>query len=105
MCIPDTCNCIFVLLHAPLRVVAYNVAKVQNICCIAFDLKILWYGSMAWNMEGNFSMEWKIFGIERKKIPSMEYGKSSSIPCPAYKCNNQNKNFQKRVTSLESLFI
>ena len=26
-------------------------------------------------MEENFSMEWKIFGIEWKKIASMEYGK------------------------------
>ena len=27
------------------------------------------------------------------------------VPTYVYKCNNQNKNFQKRVTSLESLFI
>ena len=26
-------------------------------------------------MEENFSMEWKIFGMEWKKIASMEYGK------------------------------
>ena len=35
--------------------------------------------SMEWNMEENFStewnMEWKIFGMEWKKIASMEYGK------------------------------
>ena len=34
---------------------------------------------MEWNMEDNFSMEWnmewKIFGMEWKKIASMEYGK------------------------------
>ena len=41
--------------------------------------------SMEWNMEANFSMEWKIFGMEWKKIASMEYGKIvfRSIPCPA----------------------
>ena len=35
-------------------------------------------------MEGNFSMEWKIFGMKWKKIASMEYGKIvfHSIPCP-----------------------
>ena len=32
---------------------------------------------MEWNMEENFSMEWKIFSMEWKwkKIASMEYGK------------------------------
>ena len=53
MCIPDTCRCIFVLLYAPLRVVANNIAKVQNICCIASSLKILSYGIwkkiLVWN--------------------------------------------------------
>ena len=29
---------------------------------------------MEWNTEENFSMEWKIFGMEWKKIASMEYG-------------------------------
>ena len=44
--------------------------------------------SMEWNMEENFSMEWnmewKILGMEWKKIASMEYGKIvfHSIPCP-----------------------
>ena len=44
--------------------------------------------SMEWNMEENSSMEWnmewKIFGMEWKKIASMEYGKIvfHSIPCP-----------------------
>ena len=43
-------------------------------------------------MEENFSMEWniewKIFGIEWKKITSMEYGKIvfNSIPCPEDMC-------------------
>ena len=54
-------------------------AKQQNIRCIASSLKFLWHGSMEWNMEENFSMEWnmewKIFGMEWKKIASMEYGK------------------------------
>ena len=82
---------------APLRAVAYNIAKVQSnkiyIRCIASSLHFLWYGSMEWNMEENFriewNMEWKIFGKEWKKITSMECGrklpvwnmeKSSSIP-------------------------
>ena len=45
--------------------------------------------SMEWNMEENFSMEWnmewKIYGMECKKIASIEYGKIvfHSIPCPA----------------------
>ena len=46
--------------------------------------------SMEWNMEENFSlewnMEWKIFGMEWKKIASMEYGKIifHSIGLPFY---------------------
>ena len=53
--------------------------KEQNIRCIASNLKVLWYGRMEWNME------WKISGMEWKKIASMEYGKIifHSIPsCP-----------------------
>ena len=54
-------------------------AKQQNLRCIAFSLKFLWCESMEWNMVENFStewnMEWKIFGMEWKKIASMEYGK------------------------------
>ena len=60
----------------------------QNILCIASILKILWYGSMEWNMEENFSMEWsvewKIFSMEWKwsgrKLPVWNMEKSSSIP-------------------------
>ena len=35
-------------------------------------------------MEVNFSLKWKIFCMEWKKIASMEYGKIVfySIPCP-----------------------
>ena len=61
--------------ETPSRVVAYNIAKQQNIRCIASSLKFLWYGSMEWNMKENFSMEWKIFSMEWKKIASVEYGK------------------------------
>ena len=50
---PDTSRCTFVLLRAPSREIAYNIAKVQNIRCIASNLKVLWYGSMEWNMEEN----------------------------------------------------
>ena len=69
-CIPDTGRCIFVLLRALTRVVAYYIVKVQNIPRIASGLKVLWYGSMEWNGK-NFSMEWKIFvwngnGMEEK---------------------------------------
>ena len=54
-----------VLLLAPFRVVVYNITKVQNIRCIASSQKILWYKSMEWNVQENFSMEWKIFSIYR----------------------------------------
>ena len=68
------------IVGAPSRAVAHNTAKLkgakqQNIRCIASSLKFLWYGSMEWNMEENFSMEWKIFSMEWKKIARMEYGK------------------------------
>ena len=45
-----------------------NVAKVQYKLRVASGLSLLWYGSIEWNMEENFSMEWK-------KIVSMERGK------------------------------
>ena len=88
MCIPDASFCIFALFGAPSRVVAYNIAKVQNIRCIASTLKVVRYGSIEWDKEESFSMEWnmewKIFDMEWKKIASMEYGKISFhfIPCP-----------------------
>ena len=67
------------IVGVPSRAVAYNISKVQSnkiyIRCIASSIKFLWYGSMEWNMEEYFSMEWKIFGMEWKKIASMEYGK------------------------------
>ena len=77
-----------------MRVVAYNIAKVQNIRCIVSTLKVLSYGSMEWNMEENFSMqwnmEWKILSMEWKKIASMEYGKIvfHSIPYHALYVND-----------------
>ena len=88
MCTLDTCCCIFVLSRAPLRMVAYNTANVQNIRCIASSLKNFWYGSMEWNMEESFSMEWnmewKIFSMEWKwngrKLPARNMEKSFSIP-------------------------
>ena len=87
ICIPSTGRCILVLLaHLHERLLTtLQRTKVQSnkiykyIRCIASSLKIFWYGSMEWNMEENFSMEWnmewKIFGMEWKKITSMEYGK------------------------------
>ena len=76
------------IVGAPSRAVAYNIAKQQNIRCIASSLKFLWYGSMEWNMEENirmeWNMEWKIFGMEWKwngrKLPVWNMEKSSSIP-------------------------
>ena len=42
--------------------------------------------SMEWNMEENFTMQWnmkwKIFGMEWKKIASMEYNKKSNNTYP-----------------------
>ena len=77
------------IVGAPSRAVAYNIAKVQSNKIYVELLPVLkfrWYGSMEWNMEQNFSTEWKIFGMEWKKIASMEYGKIvfHSIPCPVY---------------------
>ena len=45
-----------------------KVAKMQCKLRVASGLNIPWYGSIEWNMEENFSMEWK-------KIARMEYGK------------------------------
>ena len=60
------------------------VAKVQYKLRVAFRLNLPWYGSMEWNMEENFSMEWKIFSMEWKwngrKLPVWNMEKSSSIP-------------------------
>ena len=93
MCIPHTGCCIVVLLRAPmpLRVVAYNIAKMQKISCIASSLKVFWYGSIEWKTGGNFSMEWKIFSMEWKwngrelLVSNMEKPSSTPfyIPCPA----------------------
>ena len=56
-----------------------KIVQVQNIPWIASSLKVLWYGSIEWNIEENFivewNMEWKIFGMEWKKIASTEHGK------------------------------
>ena len=75
------------IVDAPSRAVAYNIVKQQNIRCIASSLKFLWCGSMEWNMEENFCMEWKIFSMEWKwngrKLPAWNMEKSSSIPCHA----------------------
>ena len=72
------------IVDSPSQAVAYNIAKQQKIRCIASSLKFLWYGSMEWSMEENFSMEWKIFSMEWKKIASTEYGKIVFIPCPGH---------------------
>ena len=100
ICIPDTgrcildtgrCRCMLAHLHERLLTkLQMCKATKYSIRCLASSLKFFWYGSMEWNMEENFTMEWnmewKIFGMEWKKIASMEYGKtvSHSIPCPGY---------------------
>ena len=96
------------IVDAPSRAVAYNIAKVQSnkiyTRCIASSLKFLWYGSMEWNMEKNFSMEWKIFGMEWKKITSMEYGKIvfHFMPCSSDVTHGQ---YFKRQDELKSYLI
>ena len=46
-----------------------NVAKVQYKLRVASGLNLPWCGSMEWNMDEKFSMEWK-------KIARMEYRKN-----------------------------
>ena len=62
----------------------HNVAKVQCKLRIASGLNLPWYGSMEWNLEENFSTEWKIFSMKWKwngrKLPVRNIEKSSSIP-------------------------
>ena len=65
----------FTFVNDYLRKGTLNVAKVQYKLRVASGLSLPWYGSMEWNMEENFSMEWKNFIMEWKKIASMEYGK------------------------------
>ena len=42
------------IVGAPSRAVAYNIAKQQNIRCIASSLKFIWYGSMEWEYGRQF---------------------------------------------------
>ena len=57
---------------------------------------------MEWNIEENFSMDWKVFSMEWKwngrKLPVWNMEKSSSIPCHAQlvKMNRQNGERRKR---------
>ena len=50
----------------------------------ASGLNVPWSGTIEWNMEENFKVEWKVLSIEQK-FPVWNMEKSSSIPCPA--CN------------------
>ena len=61
-----------------------NVAKVQHKLPVASGLYLAWYGSMEWNMEENFSMEWKIFSMEWKWHCELWKDRFPfhSIPCP-----------------------
>ena len=60
------------------------IAKIQYKLRVVSGLNLSWYGSMKWNMEKIFSMEWKIFSMEWKsngrKLPELITEKSSSIP-------------------------
>ena len=87
MCIPDTGCCIFVLLRAPSLVVAYSIAKAQNIRSIASIQKVLlvWKYGMEYGRKfqygveygkENFSIEWKWNG---RKLPVWNMEKSCSI--------------------------
>ena len=51
-------------------------------------------------MEENFSMKWKIFSLEWKKIASMVYGKIifHSIPCPG----RREEREEKRIVVLSN---
>ena len=64
-----------------------NVAKVQCKLRVASGLNLVWYGSMEWNMEENFSMEWngRFLLWNEIKLPvwNMEnHLPFHSIPCP-----------------------
>ena len=64
------------IIDAPSRAVAYNIATLQS-----SKIKFLWYGSMEWHMEENFSMEWNMeWKWNGKKLPVSNMEKSSSIP-------------------------
>ena len=67
-----------------------NVSKMQCKLRVAFGLNLPWYGSMEWNVEENFSMEWKIFSMEWKwngrKFPEWNMEKSSFIPFHTIPC-------------------
>ena len=57
-----------------------NVAKVQYKLLVASGLNLPIYGSMEWNVEENFSiewnMEWKIFAWNGRKLPVWNMKKS-----------------------------
>ena len=90
--ITNTSCCIFSIVDASSRAVAYNIAKYKaaKYTLHCFQSKLLWYRSMEWNMEENFSMEWKIFSMEWKwngrKLPVWNMKKSSSIPFHTMPC-------------------
>ena len=86
------------IVGTPSIMVAYNIAKVPAtkymLHCFQSKISLVWkwkYG-IVWNgnMEENFSMEWKIFGIEWKwngrKLPVWNMEKSSSIPFHTMLC-------------------
>ena len=43
-----------------------NVAKIQYKLRVASGLNLPRYGSIEWNMEKNFNIKWKNFGVDWK---------------------------------------
>ena len=87
------------VLKWPTRKETHGIAKVQMMRWIASSLNEPWYGSMEWNMEENFGMEWKgrFFvwnGYGREENCWNGNWKNHlpfhSIPCPAQKRNIQS---------------
>ena len=67
-----------------------NVAKVQYKLRVVSGLNLPWYGSMEWNAEESFSMEWKSFSMKRKwngrKLPALNMEKLFSLPFHTMPC-------------------
>ena len=83
-CIPETGRCTHVVL-AHLHERLFTTLQRCTLHCFQSKIPLVWKYGMEYGE--NFSMEWKIFGMEWKKISSMENGKIvfRSIPCLAFR--------------------